>query len=54
MLVRLGEVPKHLVQALIAIEDRSFYSHRGFDPRGIARAARELRPRQRRCRAAAR
>jgi penicillin-binding protein 1B len=39
VLVRLGEVPKHLVQALIATEDRNFYSHRGFDPRGIARAA---------------
>jgi penicillin-binding protein 1B len=39
VLVRLNEVPKHLVQALIATEDRSFYTHRGFDPRGIARAA---------------
>jgi penicillin-binding protein 1B len=38
-LVRLAEVPKHLVQALVATEDRSFYSHRGFDVRGIARAA---------------
>jgi penicillin-binding protein 1B len=39
VLVRLGEVPKHLVQALLATEDRNFYSHRGFDPRGIARSA---------------
>ena len=39
VLVRLGEVPKHLVQALLATEDRNFYSHHGFDPRGIARAA---------------
>jgi penicillin-binding protein 1B len=39
VLVRLGEVPKHLVQELIATEDRNFYSHHGFDPRGIARAA---------------
>jgi penicillin-binding protein 1B len=39
VLVRLGEVPKHLVQALIAVEDRSFFSHAGFDPRGLARAA---------------
>jgi penicillin-binding protein 1B len=38
-LVRLAEVPKHLVQALIATEDRNFYSHHGFDLRGIARAA---------------
>ena len=46
VLVRLDEVPKHLVQALIATEDRSFYTHHGFDLRGIARAALELRPRQ--------
>jgi penicillin-binding protein 1B len=39
VLVRLAEVPKHLVNALIATEDRNFYSHHGFDPRGIARAA---------------
>ncbi len=39
VLVRLAEVPKPLVEALIANEDRSFYSHHGFDLRGIARAA---------------
>jgi penicillin-binding protein 1B len=38
VLVRLGQVPKHFVQALIAVEDRSFHSHAGFDPRGLARA----------------
>jgi len=38
VLVRLGEVPKHLVQALLATEDRNFFSHHGFDVRGIARA----------------
>jgi len=38
VLVRLAEVPKHLVNALIATEDRNFYTHHGFDPRGIARA----------------
>ena len=38
VLVRLAEVPKHLVHALIATEDRSFYTHLGVDPRGIARA----------------
>jgi len=42
VLVRLAEVPKHLVHALIATEDRSFYSHHGFDLRGIARAAGSL------------
>ena len=39
VLVRLNEVPKPLVQALIATEDRTFYSHHGYDLRGIARAA---------------
>jgi penicillin-binding protein 1B len=39
VLVRLPEVPKHLVQELIAIEDHNFYSHHGFDPRALARAA---------------
>jgi penicillin-binding protein 1B len=38
VLVRLAEVPKPLVQALIATEDRNFYTHHGFDLRGIARA----------------
>jgi penicillin-binding protein 1B len=39
VLVRLGDVPKHLVQALVATEDRKFFTHHGFDLRGIARAA---------------
>jgi penicillin-binding protein 1B len=39
VLVRLSEVPKALVQALIATEDRAFYTHHGYDLRGIARAA---------------
>lgn len=38
VLVRLDQVPPHLVQALIATEDRKFYKHHGIDPRGIARA----------------
>ncbi|MFZ1909220.1 MAG: transglycosylase domain-containing protein, partial [Burkholderiales bacterium] len=38
LLVRLSEVPKVLVKELIAVEDRNFYTHWGFDPRGIARA----------------
>ncbi|MGH8726218.1 MAG: transglycosylase domain-containing protein, partial [Burkholderiales bacterium] len=42
VLVRLSEVPPHLVKTLIATEDRQFYSHRGFDPRAIARALRSL------------
>jgi len=39
VLVRFDEVPKHFVDALVATEDRSFSSHHGFDPRGLARAA---------------
>lgn len=38
LLVKLDQVPPHLVEALIAIEDRQFYTHWGIDPRGIARA----------------
>jgi penicillin-binding protein 1B len=37
-LVRLDQVPKPLIDALITTEDRKFYSHWGIDPRGIARA----------------
>jgi penicillin-binding protein 1B len=37
-LVRLNQVPKMLTAALIATEDRKFYSHWGVDPRGVARA----------------
>jgi penicillin-binding protein 1A len=32
------QVPKHLWQAVVAIEDRRFFVHRGLDPVGIARA----------------
>lgn len=38
VLVTLDEVPADLVNALIAVEDRRFYSHIGVDPRGIVRA----------------
>lgn len=37
--VRVAELPPHVVEAFLAIEDRRFYSHWGVDPRGIARAA---------------
>jgi len=36
--VDLDTLPATLVQALIAIEDRRFYRHPGFDPIGLARA----------------
>lgn len=37
--VKLGRVPKPLVQALVATEDRRFYEHHGVDLRGLVRAA---------------
>ena len=41
-IVTVREVPKHLVFALITREDESFFSHRGFSLRGVARAALHL------------
>ncbi|MEJ2470009.1 MAG: transglycosylase domain-containing protein, partial [Desulfuromonadales bacterium] len=38
VLVRLSDVPEAVIHALIAVEDRRFYSHHGIDPLGIARA----------------
>jgi penicillin-binding protein 1B len=37
--VRLSEVPKSLVGAVLAAEDRRFYTHGALDGRGLARAA---------------
>ena len=34
----IEDIPPHLAQAVIAIEDRRFYLHPGIDPIGIARA----------------
>ena len=38
-LINLDQMPKDLVNALIALEDRRFWSHWGVDPWGILRAA---------------
>lgn len=38
VLIKLNKVPKSLIEALIATEDRNFYYHHGVSPRGIARA----------------
>ncbi len=37
VLVRLSQVPDHVTNALVSVEDRKFYTHWGIDPRGIAR-----------------
>ncbi len=39
-LVKLDELPPHLINATIATEDKNFYRHIGVDPAGIARALR--------------
>ncbi len=36
--VEIAELPDHVAEAFLAIEDRRFYSHWGVDPRGLARA----------------
>jgi penicillin-binding protein 1A len=36
--LRLEEVSPHMVDAIVAIEDRRFFSHGGVDPMGLARA----------------
>ncbi|WP_313042878.1 penicillin-binding protein 1B [Acinetobacter sp.] len=38
VLIKLDKVPKPLIQALIATEDRNFYQHHGISIRGTARA----------------
>ena len=36
--VQVAQLPDHVKEAFMAIEDRRFYSHWGVDPRGLARA----------------
>jgi penicillin-binding protein 1B len=38
VLVRLGELPRHLIDALLVVEDRRFYEHHGIDVRRLAGA----------------
>ena len=38
-LIKLSDIPQHLIDATIAIEDKNFYYHRGFSIQGIIRAA---------------
>jgi penicillin-binding protein 1B len=43
--VKYDELPRHLVEAVLAIEDRRFFQHPGFDPfRIVGAALRNLRP----------
>lgn len=37
--VKIADLPRHVPQAFVAVEDRRYYSHWGIDPIGIARAA---------------
>lgn len=37
--VEVADLPEHVIQPFLAIEDRRFYDHWGVDPRGVARAA---------------
>jgi penicillin-binding protein 1B len=37
-LIRLDEVPPHLIEAILSVEDTRFYQHKGVDFRSIARA----------------
>lgn len=36
--VKVAELPDHVIEPFLAIEDRRFYDHWGVDPRGIGRA----------------
>ncbi len=38
-IVTYGELPPTLINAVVATEDQSFFTHRGVDPKGITRAA---------------
>ena len=38
MFVPYAELPSDFINALIAIEDANFFTHKGIDPKGIARA----------------
>ena len=39
LFVPIDKIPDQLIQAFVAAEDKTFFSHEGVDPRGIVRAA---------------
>lgn len=39
--VTFDKISTHMIDALVAQEDKTFWTHHGFDPMGIARAAKE-------------
>jgi membrane peptidoglycan carboxypeptidase len=39
--IPFDEIPKHMVNALVAAEDKNFFKHRGVDPQAIAKALAE-------------
>ena len=39
--VALDDVPEHVIEAVLAVEDASFYEHEGFSVRGMLRALKE-------------
>lgn len=41
-IIPLSEIPEHMKQATIAIEDKDFYRHGPLDPRGIVRALSQI------------
>ena len=40
--ISLSDLPEHVPQAFLAVEDKRFYEHGAFDPIGYARAARNV------------
>ncbi|BCQ71349.1 penicillin-binding protein 1B [Pseudomonas sp. Eqa60] len=38
ILIKIDQVPPYLLETLVAVEDRDFYSHHGVSPKSIARA----------------
>lgn len=37
-LIRINDVPRHVVNALVAVEDKRFFEHYGVDPKAVLRA----------------